>query len=402
MGLSVYALGGTFLFAALLACTPPVTAQADRAPDFGVADKGPDVPALSHVRQLLEQGHLEDALAAAQAVIAHPPKTYVTGHNIDKSDQMNKARAYNLEAYAYMTLGRGDDAFDAWSEAAEMGDVDGLRSVAERLMLKIARSKVPERRAIFQQRMESTFLACAELADVFCINIVEAQYADEGDEDSSLYWLLLRNILRKETETATKNLSKEEQEQLNQVMRSHALAPPVPASPALNLPARTALTSAQVDLVLRLDLEKVWDFFWEEDNKAEEQTVLQLFREDQALLRSQTPFADGYLLLTSPTALKDPNIIRVRTQSQLMENLQNGDRLVVRCGQLTHMAIVWSVDARNVVFLDPFYEFWQPTHNVCVKHMNLIAYKYSRLLVGVPRDEVGKMLEAIATIRDAR
>jgi hypothetical protein len=81
-----------------------------------------------------------------------------------------------------------------------------------------------------------------------------------------------------------------------------------------------------------------------------------------------------------------------------------GDRVFVGCGPLSHVAFFFRRDEtkKRLLFLDPNYEFWQPTHNSCVTSFEFVEDKHNRYLSSVPEDDVESMIEAVITLRGTR
>ena len=127
--------------------------------------------------------------------------------------------------------------------------------------------------------------------------------------------------------------------------------------------------------------------------------MMQVFNGYRDAIR-RNPLADLFLLVNKEYAAEKSAF--TLTNDQLLENMLAGDQIMVRCGRLAHYAIVWAVDRDNqrVLLLDPFDEFWQPSHNPCITFFERKDYKHNRHLVHLLLSELQPMLIAVMTIRD--
>jgi hypothetical protein len=109
------------------------------------------------------------------------------------------------------------------------------------------------------------------------------------------------------------------------------------------------------------------------------------------------------LYLLSPHVVEGQNDFALRMDlSTLLPTISAGDIVVVRCGPLAHMATVMAIDREGsrIYFYDPFFEFWQPSHNDCVSQLSLVKALPGRYLAGILFSELASMLEVVYTDRD--
>jgi hypothetical protein len=114
-------------------------------------------------------------------------------------------------------------------------------------------------------------------------------------------------------------------------------------------------------------------------------------------------YGDAYMMVAGSRKFDDPNIIS-RSTSDIMETIQPGDRVFVRCGPLSHVAMVYKLDraGNKIYFADAAFQFWQPSHNSCVTSFSLTEHTLHRYLSSVSASEVKDILQAVITIRDSR
>jgi hypothetical protein len=116
------------------------------------------------------------------------------------------------------------------------------------------------------------------------------------------------------------------------------------------------------------------------------------------------PFIDNYLLVTKDdTTHFDDNIIHLDVNA-ILNHLAPGDAVYVRCGPLSHVAMLWIVDEQQRAFYfdDGLFQFWLPQYNSCVDSFELVPYKYGHYLAKVSFDDVLKMFQAAEIIRDQK
>jgi hypothetical protein len=86
---------------------------------------------------------------------------------------------------------------------------------------------------------------------------------------------------------------------------------------------------------------------------------------------------------------------------ELANNIVAGDTIHVRCGAIAHTAVVFSADRSRdeLLMLDPYFQYWQPTHNSCISSFSLVHYKYGYYFTKLKLSEVQNMLDAVQTLR---
>jgi hypothetical protein len=91
----------------------------------------------------------------------------------------------------------------------------------------------------------------------------------------------------------------------------------------------------------------------------------------------------------------------VMTKEELGRAMMPGDIIHVRCGPIAHTAWVFKVDPASdeLVLIDPLFQFWQPSHNGCIKQFATFHYKYGYYNARLRLSEVLAILDAIQTIR---
>lgn len=114
-------------------------------------------------------------------------------------------------------------------------------------------------------------------------------------------------------------------------------------------------------------------------------------------------FGDVYLLYPSGNAPPSSRAIKMN-KPDIIAGLQPGDRMFLTCGGLAHVAIFARRDIKtsNLMFIDPLFQYWQPSHNSCVSSFKLKQENYQRFLSVVPAADVKEMLVGVLTIRRSK
>lgn len=401
MALLVYEIAKILLRVVLLvaiAFLVPLYAQTHSA---DLAREGFETnPDLKQLSSLLEAKRLDEARALATRILNRPTSAFKSR----KDEQFVKAYALYYSAHAAAHLGQDGEALREFEQAADMGLQSAYFEVAGRFtVLARSASSLDDRRKLFDQAL-TYYLGCAELGDPDCMDIVAKVYQKLNRKDEENYWFLIKQMNRSATELDNvarfykQQFTDEDRATLTRVMHERSLSGGEVSSPIKGLPGRSTLTSAFVDNLMRRQLEFVWRAFF--SASAPEESVYESFQQYRSHVPSN-PFASAYLLVPQAINSKDDNIVSLPSIADLAFNLQNGDEVLVRCGPLTHAAVLWSLDSQNdVLLLDPFFQFWQPSHNACAKSMKLVPYRYKRDLVEIPFASLKNMLQGVITIRD--
>lgn len=286
-----------------------------------------------------------------------------------------------------------------------MGESRAYKHMAVGLDAKSRAASSPEAKSALFNEAQSYAEGCVQLGDADCARTLMSAYRAQGLKDEEFYWLLIGRMLGSTSEMETfaqyyeQNLSDGDRALLARIMRERSPSGGDVSSGIKGLPGRSTLTAAFVDAMMRHNLEFVWGAFF--SPSAPDESVEKVFGKWQSTLTPQLLVA-AYLLTPQPSGTKSRSIISVKSTDTLGMNLLPGDQIIARCGSLTHMAEFWAFesDKRSVLLLDPFYEFWQPSHNACVKAMKLVPYRYRRDLVRISIADLSGMLEAVLTIRD--
>ena len=253
----------------------------------------------------------------------------------------------------------------------------------------------------------------AELGIPEAIDILSQTLKLQGQELEQHYWsLLLRMAAPAEqmtavAETFQSGLDATERAYFAQAVTAFGLSGRASGARGSGigipsrLPGRSTLTAAYVDFILRRQLAFTWRAFFSDAGAGANQSLLMSYEALRAVLH-RPPIAELYLLVGDPIQVDSPRITSVNRRS-LLAHVLPGDVIVVEADGRQHIATLWALDSdvNTAWILDPFPEFWQPSHNSEVTHYCFEPYRYERSLVCLALHELGAMLIAAMTIRDA-
>lgn len=369
-------------------------------------------PHLAPVGEALRKQHFKEAQDLATAVINLPAQAFKSNlpaqaFNSGKLEQYVKARAHYYRALAEGGLSATDAQIKDFKRAADMGDSDAAFYASTILMQLAVSSKPMQTASTSMQEAFGYIQMAAELGATDAMAIVAKFARSGGRRADETYWSSLHSLDNSPDKQRLMTKAYEEKlmdggwKELAQVMREQSISGrEVPAAND-QLPGRSSLTSALVDLRIRRQLEFVWRAFFKPD--APDENVLALFQHHRESL-TNSPFAAAYLITTQANQPDDQGVVVVSSHRDLADSVLPGDSIVVRCGALVHTAVVWEIDRKKerLIMLDPFFEFWQPSHNECVKSFSLKPYKYQRELVELSWPEIQPMMVANISVRDSR
>lgn len=168
---------------------------------------------------------------------------------------------------------------------------------------------------------------------------------------------------------------------------------------ASGFPGRDIITTLFNDAELRLGyaLDQVWRRETVQ-NKAKKTTAREVIK--SLIATDNEPFI-RFLVLREGTTVGAKNELTSDIET-ITSNLQPNDMLIVRCGPLTHITKISKIDREEgkILFSDPLWEFWQPTHNSCVNMFSVVKDSYNRFFPSIPLQDVSSMIEAVVTLRN--
>jgi len=354
-------------------------------------------PEIDKIESLTKEGKRDAAHDLASAILARPPSAFHSA----ASERVLKATALFLRAQ--VAKSEAEAMRDLLSAAAQ-GHPEAPYHIGAHLLIE-ARSSGPERSARLAPQIEASFLAGAGLGDPQCMELLETIYKQSGKNDDANYWGLIRRMTEADENgrRAFDKVSREiftssDRSLLDRVLRQKSPSGGPTASAVRGVPGRSIPTSAFVDTWMRKQLAFVWRASFNPD--APDATVTQAFEDNRRVVRVD-PFGQVLLLLGSRSGSGD-GIVPL-SHDELAAAILPGDNIVVLSGGRSHYATVWAIDrgAGTVSVLDPFPEYWQPTHNAAITKMDRIDYAPGRQLIRLSWPEVRDMLMAAIVVRDS-
>lgn len=356
---------------------------------------------LEEIQKLIQKDKLLEAREKATALAKRAPESFSSV----KHERFFRGSALYLRGQIAAKLGDIEDSIRHMEAATELGHPFAPYQAAAHLLIEGAGSNDSLDLRAKQDKALYYYLVGAELGDVVCIDHIQVALRAKGKKSQEHYWFLLKRMseetddVRRYAHFHDTKLTAEDRLFFEKVMKAESLSGGSSPSAITGVPGRSTLVSAYVDLNIRKHLRFVWLAFFEDVGTVESYPMMQVFNGYRDAIR-RNPLADLFLLVNKEYAAEKSAF--TLTNDQLLENMLAGDQIMVRCGRLAHYAIVWAVDRDNqrVLLLDPFDEFWQPSHNPCITFFERKDYKHNRHLVHLLLSELQPMLIAVMTIRD--
>ncbi len=358
-------------------------------------------PELSKINDLLEKKNLKAAYENATEIIEKESSSFLSA----KMENYLKGQVYFLRGEISAELGHSEAALEDMKGATEFGHPFAPYQVASRLVIQSSLTQDPLERKQYLEKAHAYHLMGAELGHSICIDHIQVALRAKQRKEDEHYWFLLERIgespeqISKFQTFYTQVFNEDDRAFFAEVMEMMSLSNGQKLSAIQGLPGRSTLVSAYVDLIMRKGLRFVWKAFFQEDKGDVTFTLQEVFENYRNIIR-KNPLADLWLLINNK--YDSGNKALSLNTDKLIDNTLPGDQIVVRCGRLSHYSTVWSIDkSKNEVYLlDPFDEFWQPSHNRCVTAYEHQPYKYKRYLTRVSYSELQEILVAVFSIRD--
>lgn len=319
-----------------------------------------------------------------------------------------KSLAYMHRARARLKLDEpADSGLEDEIAAAKLGNLQAIQNVSQKLLRKYDDAALPANQRPAASEVEAYYRAGAELGDALSsMMLALGNVPSYSTDDEKLYWFLLGimrdrglSAIRRNTMLAAID-EKIGKERLRAILRRFSIVGGTKEAGPESLPERGIAATIFVDSDLRGSFEKTFSWTRPDGAPKESPSTLELFELFKALL-GEAGYANAYLIVPGNRKFADRAMISM--ERPLIEKaIAPGDRVIVRCGALTHIAIVYRTDlaANKIYFADPLAEYWQPSHNSCVSKFDLIEERNKRFLAIVPARDVLNMLDAVIVFRD--
>lgn len=357
---------------------------------------------LRGIDDLQDKGELNQAHRKATALIERPSNSFSSV----KYERHLKGLALYRRAHISKKLFDIEGFLNDMEKAANLGHPNAPSEAATWLMFRSIREPDSSRRQAALEKVYAYYLMGAELGNSDCYEYTQAICREKGQREEEHYWFLLKQMaqdieaIRQVDHLYRQYLTTSFRAFLDRVMCTRSLSGGEVASTISGLPGRTTLTAAFVDLNMRRFLRFVWSANFKEDGPKSTLSMEEVFHGYRKAIREKNPLADLWLLINRRYRANSDAISL--TLEQLVKNILPGDQILVRSGSLVHYSTIWAVGQakQEVLLMDPFHEFWLPTHNPGVTVFETRPYKYERSLIRVSLPELKRMLVAVMTIRD--
>ena len=360
---------------------------------------------LVPVIKALEENRLQDAIRICNELIDRDNALF---RNKTEASWI-KSEAYRYKADAtYRMNGNLDEVIELLKPAADAGNLLADKKITEIMWRKFEGD--PDYAAVEASPGELTkYLRIgAELGDALSAVMLGASNSPAGlAEREKVYWPLVGFALSINDDVAFRRrmiagvIGRAGKEEVTAAIKEYSLLPPTtPAGPGV-LPGRGLVATIYADATLRRD----YGFSYgrrgtEGTQSGPTPSVYEIFKAHQAYANVAGDIR-AFLLVPGTRRFDDPSLLSV-PKDDLSLLINPSDSVFVRCGPLTHLAMVHHVDrTQNRIYLsDDLWEFWQPSHNFCITHFDLVSFQHGGFLAVVPLSEFMAVLEAVAAYRD--
>ena len=233
-------------------------------------------------------------------------------------------------------------------------------------------------------------------------------FGNNLSNDERTYWLLITIMRDKAKENAEKRellgkvIAESGEAKIAETLSKFAIAGG-PFSDDAALPGRSIYEALFADSDLRGQFGIAAGSLFEPGKIPKESMSIREQFDFYSRVVPSVGFGDVYLLYPKGAAPPSPRSVKMSTVN-IMSQLRPSDRVFLSCGGIAHVAILSRADAANgtLLFIDPLFQYWQPSHNSCVSSFKLVRDRYERYLSAIPASDIAEMLVGVITIRRAK
>jgi hypothetical protein len=298
--------------------------------------------------------------------------------------------------------------FDDMVNAAELGNVQAANYLSDSMIIwiteKTKKNPEYEKVEVYQNEIARYLRIGAELGSSKSAEILGSDsWPNTLSDSEKLYWKLISiSFAQIESKAAVMQslIQKFGNQQVNQAIKQFSPTGGVIAADASGLPGRGAIATIFADSNLRRTYGESYGRRQATTRSNTTPTTLDEFKLLSAI-GDETGLFEAYMLVPAGRKFSNPTIISLKAD-EIVEKLTAGDTVIVRCGPITHLAVVYKIDKSGdrIYFADGLFQYWQPTHNSCIKTFKLTPHQHGGFLAGVSLKEITPMIQAVMTFRD--
>jgi hypothetical protein len=363
------------------------------------------LPDLVPVVDALRDHRFEEAIQVCNELIARDERRFRSGSEAS----WIKSEAYRYRAEAtFQRTGDRRKVIQLLKPAADAGNLRADKAITESMWRKFEGD--PEYASVEASPDElGKYLRIgAELGDPLSATMLGAQNSPVPiDKHEKIYWSLIGFglAINDDVEFRRRNMRSVisrfgELEVSAAITKYSPLPPTTPAGPE-QLPGRGVVATIYADATLRREYGYSYGRRGTEGTRTgPTPSTLEVFKALQAYANVAGDIT-AFLLVPGTRRFEDRSLLSMQ-KGEMIALLGPSDYVFVRCGPLTHVAMVHHVERAGdrIYFADGLWQFWQPSHNPCITHFDLVPFQHAGFLAAVPLVELSGILEAVATLRD--
>jgi hypothetical protein len=300
------------------------------------------------------------------------------------------------------------DWVDDMAKAADLGNVEAAQQLSDSMIVSIRerRKGNPEydNVEVDPKELESYLRVGAELGSARSAEMLGSEsWPNTLNDKEKLYWTLIAISFGRFGDKAhvMESLIKERgNEKVNEAIEEFSPIGSVKAADIGGLPGRGNIATIFTDSNLRLSYGQSYGRRQTKSISTKTPKTLEEFRLLSAI-GDETGLFRAYMMVPGERKFNNDSVISLKNE-EIVTKMGPGDTVVVRCGPMSHLAVVYKIDERSdrIFLADGLFQYWQPSHNSCVKSVILMPYRYGGCLVGVSLAEITPMIQAVITFRD--
>jgi hypothetical protein len=348
-------------------------------------------PNYPEILERIKNGDFSAAESIASAAIERKG----SGENPQRESFL-KADAYRHRALAreHMGVSKLKLAFQDFIEAAKLGHKIAIQDLYERHLVMM----------LAERNLGEIISIGADIGDPYSYALAaKAATVDDDLERFSRHQLLFYELLADTESSSDKLILKieklEQETDVRNLLRDNSFVGGPIASDSRIGNGRDILATLYAEYAFRLTLGHELAFAMREKPAKHDDPSARQIIELSTYVTELRGMASANIMAPEDLHLGPQTL--VMPLSDIAQAIGPGDSIYVRCGSLAHVTQVFSVDPKHdeIILMDGFFQFWQPSHNLCIQTFSQEHWKYGYYHTKLKLTEVLKILVAVSSYR---